>query len=142
DHQSAQRQLPRRAGSQRGLRPGDPELRPDERLVEQGRSGRLTVALLEVRDLRVSFSTADGVVEAVRGLAFDGARGSTFGIVGAPGSSKSVSTQSIVGLVRGASVTGEAYLDGTVLLHAPRRELRSILGRRIGMIFQDPLTSL
>jgi peptide/nickel transport system ATP-binding protein len=100
------------------------------------------VALLEVRDLRVSFSTADGVVEAVRGLSFDVERGSTLGIVGESGSGKSVSTQSIVGLVRGAHVSGEAYLDGTDLLHARRRELRSILGRRIGMIFQDPLTSL
>jgi peptide/nickel transport system ATP-binding protein len=100
------------------------------------------VALLEVADLSVSFSTPDGVLRAVRGISFEVERGETLGIVGESGSGKSVSTQTIVGLIDGARVSGTAKFDGRDLLQMPEEELRKIRGAEIGMIFQDPLSSL
>jgi peptide/nickel transport system ATP-binding protein len=100
------------------------------------------VALLEVNDLHVAFNTPDGVVKAVRGVSFAVDRGRTLGIVGESGSGKSVSTQTIVGLTRGARVSGQATLDGEDLLGASPEALRRIRGAKIGMIFQDPLSSL
>ena len=100
------------------------------------------MALLEVEDLHVSFKTPDGVVEAVRGLSFAVERGKTLGIVGESGSGKSVATQTITGLTRGARVAGSAVFDGMDLLTASDKQLRDIRGVRIGMIFQDPLSSL
>jgi peptide/nickel transport system ATP-binding protein len=98
--------------------------------------------LLEVTDLHVAFNTPDGVVQAVRGVSFSVEPGQTLGIVGESGSGKSVATQSITGLVTGAQVTGRAMFDGTDLLHATAKELRRVRGARIGMVFQDPLSSL
>ncbi|HRV81163.1 MAG TPA: ABC transporter ATP-binding protein [Planctomycetota bacterium] len=100
------------------------------------------MALLDVDDLHVSFSTDDGIVQAVRGVSFQVHRGKTLGIVGESGSGKSVATQTVTGLTRGASVSGSAIFDGLDLLTATEPELRRIRGARIGMIFQDPLTSL
>jgi oligopeptide/dipeptide ABC transporter ATP-binding protein len=100
------------------------------------------MALLEVDDLHVSFSTHDGVVRAVRGVSFTVEAGQTLGIVGESGSGKSVSTQTIVGLTRGARVSGSARFEGTELLQASDAEMRRIRGAQIGMIFQDPLSSL
>ncbi len=100
------------------------------------------MALLEVDDLHVAFDTADGTVHAVRGLSFTIERGRTLGIVGESGSGKSVATQSIVGLSRGARVTGRATLDNVDLLRASPDTLRRIRGSKVGMIFQDPLSSL
>jgi peptide/nickel transport system ATP-binding protein len=100
------------------------------------------LALLEVVDLRVSFNTDDGLVQAVQGMSFSVDRGRTLGIVGESGSGKSVSTQAIVGLSPGAHVSGHAYFDGSDLLLMSESHLRSIRGSRISMIFQDPLTSL
>src|SRR6476660_5701094 len=100
------------------------------------------MALLEVRDLEVAFTTADGVVQAVRGLSFDVERGSTLAIVGESGSGKSVATQTIAGLTRGAKVSGSARFDGTELIGTDPAVLRRIRGAQIGMIFQDPLSSL
>ena len=100
------------------------------------------MALLEVDDLKVSFKTDDGVVQAVRGVSFEVDRGKTLGIVGESGSGKSVSTQTLTGLTRGAQVSGQARFDGVDLLTASDKQLRAIRGVRIGMIFQDPLTSL
>lgn len=100
------------------------------------------MALLEVEDLHVSFNTDDGVVQAVRGVSFEVDRGKTLGIVGESGSGKSVSTQTITGLTRGARVTGRAVFDGVDLLSASEAELRAVRGVKIGMVFQDPLTSL
>jgi len=98
--------------------------------------------LLGVRDLHVSFDTSDGVVQAVRGLSFGVSRGETLAIVGESGSGKSVATQTITGLTRGARISGEAMFDGIDLLDADPSTLRRIRGARIGMVFQDPLSSL
>jgi peptide/nickel transport system ATP-binding protein len=100
------------------------------------------VALLEVDNLEVSFPTPDGVVQAVRGLSFSIDSGQTLGVVGESGSGKSVSTQTIMGLTRGARVRGQALFEGRDLLTLNRDQLRKIRGSKIGMIFQDPLSSL
>src|SRR5580698_5703113 len=100
------------------------------------------MALLEVDDLHVSFSTQDGVLHAVRGVSFTVEAGQTLGIVGESGTGKSVSTQTIIGLTKGARVSGSARFEGTELLKASDAELRRIRGVQIGMIFQDPLSSL
>jgi peptide/nickel transport system ATP-binding protein len=104
--------------------------------------GKKTVTLLEVRDLRVSFNTADGVVQAVRGVSFDVDAGQTLGIVGESGSGKTVLTQTLLGLTPGADVTGSAKFDGTDLLQLTEDKMRHVRGERISVIFQDPLTSL
>ena len=98
--------------------------------------------LLDVRDLSVSFPTPDGVVEAVRGVSFSVERGKTLGIVGESGSGKSVSTQTVVGLTRGARISGQALFEGRDLLTMSASELRAVRGPGIGMIFQNPLSSL
>src|SRR5246127_5365388 len=100
------------------------------------------MTLLDVRDLHVSFQTSDGLVQAVRGVSFSVEAGQTLGIVGESGSGKSVSTQTIMGLTRGARVTGQAIFQGKDLLTASGNEMRKIRGAKIGMIFQDPLSSL
>jgi peptide/nickel transport system ATP-binding protein len=100
------------------------------------------VTLLEVEDLRVSFKTADGIVQAVRGVSYHVDAGQTLGIVGESGSGKSVSTQTIVGLTRGARISGRALFEGQDLLTASPDQMRAIRGAKIGMIFQDPLSSL
>jgi len=88
------------------------------------------VALLEVEDLRVSFSTADGIVQAVRGVSYDIDAGQTLGIVGESGSGKSVSTQTIMGLTRGARISGRALFEGQDLLTATPEQMRAIRGAR------------
>jgi oligopeptide/dipeptide ABC transporter ATP-binding protein len=100
------------------------------------------VALLEVEDLHVSFKTSDGIVQAVRGMSFQVDAGQTLGIVGESGSGKSVSTQTIMGLTRGARISGRALFEGRDLLTLGREQLQKIRGAEIGMIFQDPLSSL
>jgi oligopeptide/dipeptide ABC transporter ATP-binding protein len=101
-----------------------------------------TVALLEVSNLVVSFPTPDGLVQAVRDLSFSVEAGKTLGIVGESGSGKSVSTQTIMGLTRGARVSGTAMFEGRDLLTMDSQELQSVRGAQVGMIFQDPLSSL
>jgi peptide/nickel transport system ATP-binding protein len=100
------------------------------------------MALLEVKDLHVSFATDDGVVKAVRGVSFSVEAEKTLGIVGESGSGKSVSTQTIMGLTRGAEITGQALFEGRDLLKMTGPELQEIRGRDIAMVFQDPLSSL
>ena len=101
--------------------------------------------LLEVQDLRTYFETEDGVVKAVDGISFRLKRGETLGIVGESGSGKSVTNLSIIRLVPdppGKIVSGEVIFNGQDLLLLPAEEIRKIRGRRIAMIFQDPMTSL
>jgi oligopeptide/dipeptide ABC transporter ATP-binding protein len=100
------------------------------------------MSLLEVIDLQVSFNTSDGVVQAVRGITFSVDSGRTLGIVGESGSGKSVATQTLLGLTPGARVSGTALFEGQDLLKMHADQLRRIRGRQIGMIFQDPLSSL
>ncbi|MDQ2727282.1 MAG: ABC transporter ATP-binding protein [Actinomycetota bacterium] len=100
------------------------------------------MALLEVDNLHVSFPTRDGLVKAVRGVSFSIEPGRTLGIVGESGSGKSVSTQTIMGLTRGARITGEARFEGHDLIAMSSKQLQSIRGAKVGMIFQDPLSSL
>jgi len=102
-------------------------------------------ALLEVRDLRTYFETEDGTVKAVDGITFELKRGETLGIVGESGSGKSVANLSIIRLIPsppGKIVSGEVIFDGHDILLLPEEEVRKIRGRRIAMIFQDPMTSL
>jgi oligopeptide/dipeptide ABC transporter ATP-binding protein len=101
-----------------------------------------TGTLLDVQDLHVSFDTADGKLHAVRGSSFSIGRGQTLGIVGESGSGKSVSAQALLGLVPGAEVSGHAWFEGRDLLAMTSEQLRAVRGRRISMVFQDPLTSL
>jgi len=101
--------------------------------------------LLEVKDLRTHFWTEDGTVKAVDGISFDLLRGQTLGIVGESGSGKSVTNLSIIRLIPdppGKIVGGEVLFDGQDLLLLAPEEVRKIRGRRISMIFQDPMTSL
>jgi oligopeptide/dipeptide ABC transporter ATP-binding protein len=97
---------------------------------------------LEVKDLTVTFSTADGLVQAVRGVNFALKAGKTLGVVGESGSGKSVTMQTIIGLTRGAQVSGQALFEGQDLLAMSSDDLRHIRGAEISMIFQDPLSSL
>jgi oligopeptide transport system ATP-binding protein len=101
--------------------------------------------LLEVRDLRTYFETEDGIVKAVDGITFGLKRGETLGIVGESGSGKSVTNLSIIRLIPdppGKIVSGEVIFNGQDILLLPSEEVRRIRGRRIAMIFQDPMTSL
>ncbi len=100
--------------------------------------------VLSVRDLKVHFTTADGVVKAVDGLDFELSRGKTLGIVGESGSGKSVSSAAILGLHNRqyAKVTGEIILNGVDLLTLSEEEMRARRGREVAMIFQDPLSAL
>ena len=101
--------------------------------------------LLEVRDLSVEFHTAMGVVKAVRSISYHLDRGETLAILGESGSGKSVSSAAIMNLIDmppGRISSGEVLLDGTDLLKMPAHERREINGRRIAMIFQDPLSHL
>ena len=101
--------------------------------------------LLSVTDLRTYFHTRSGVYRAVDGVSFSVERGETLGIVGESGSGKSVTCYSIMGLIPtppGRIESGTAVFDGTDLLHCTPIEARAIRGKRVAMIFQDPMTSL
>jgi peptide/nickel transport system ATP-binding protein len=102
------------------------------------------MALLEVTDLQTRFRTDDGIVKAVSGVSFSLDRGKTLGVVGESGSGKSVTFLTLMGLVdrRTAQVSGSVMFDGEEILGLPSSRLRKIRGKRIGMIFQDPMTSL
>ena len=152
---------PRPAGAAelRELRPaGDPghrrlldllhhRLQPDRRpALRSHRSAHQAdlMALLEVRDLRTSFRTDDGIVKAVDGVTFSVEKGKTLGIVGESGCGKSVTCLTIMGLnnPRNTTSSGEALFNGENLLEMSTRRLRELRGNDIAMIFQDPMTSL
>jgi len=102
-------------------------------------------ALLEVENLWTQFRRAHDVIYAVNGVSFSVAPGETLGIVGESGSGKSVSILSVLGLVHGAGTVtknSRALFRGTDLLKLNRRQLEDIRGRDVGVVFQDPMTSL
>ncbi|MFI9605354.1 ABC transporter ATP-binding protein [Streptomyces sp. NPDC052043] len=101
-------------------------------------------AFLSVRDLRIHFNTDDGLVKSVDGVSFDVRRGATLGIVGESGSGKSVTSLGVMGLHRSANATvsGEVWLDGQELIGANPDEVRRLRGRKMAMIFQDPLSAM
>jgi len=100
--------------------------------------------LLEIRDLRVSFRTDDGLVQAVDGVSAVLNEGETLGIVGESGSGKSVTMMTVMRLITdpNARFEGEVFYKGTNLMELPQDQIRSIRGGGISMIFQDPMTSL
>lgn len=99
---------------------------------------------LQVRNLRISFRTTNGKVQAVRGIDFDLAKGETLAIVGESGSGKSVTSKAILGIQANNAVTesGEIIYDGKDLLKISEEEFHKIRGDKIAMIFQDPMSSL
>ncbi len=99
---------------------------------------------LEVRDLRVSFRTANGKVQAVRGIDFDLYEGETLAIVGESGSGKSVTSRAVMGILAPNAIleSGEVLYEGKDLLKFRETEFQQIRGDKIAMIFQDPLSSL
>ena len=101
--------------------------------------------ILSVKDLKTYFRTEDGLVRAVDGISFDLGRGETLGIVGESGSGKSVTNLSIMRLIPeppGEIAGGDVVFDGVDVLGLPVDDMRKIRGKRIAMIFQDPMTSL
>jgi peptide/nickel transport system ATP-binding protein/oligopeptide transport system ATP-binding protein len=100
--------------------------------------------LLEVNELKVRFATEDGIVRAVDGISFELERGKVLGIVGESGSGKSVTAMTLMGLTRGinARFEGEVLYKGRDLLKVSDRGMQEYRGNELGMIFQDPMTSL
>ena len=102
-------------------------------------------SILQVKDLRISFSTHAGEVEAVRGVTFDLRNGETLAIVGESGSGKSVTAKSLMRLLPEANTRikgGEAIFEGQDLLKLSEKRMQGIRGPKIAMVFQDPMTSL
>src|SRR6202047_958373 len=105
---------------------------------------RMTEPVLSVRSLRVEFVTRHSVLRAIDGISFDIAKGEVLGVVGESGAGKSVTGLAAIGLIDppGRIAGGEIYLSGLRIDNLSGEEMRRIRGKRIGMIFQDPLTSL
>ena len=100
-------------------------------------------SILQIRDLRVTFSTQMGELRAVRGVDVDVAPGEILGVVGESGSGKSVSFLAAMGLLpQSATITGSVKLDGIELIGAKKKAIRSVRGRSLAMVFQDPLSAL
>jgi peptide/nickel transport system ATP-binding protein len=104
----------------------------------------MTEPVLSVQNLRVEFTTRRGVLRAIDGISFDIAKGEVLGVVGESGAGKSVTGNAVIGLIDapGRIAGGEIRLSGRRIDNLPAEEMRKIRGKRIGMIFQDPLTSL
>jgi peptide/nickel transport system ATP-binding protein len=106
-------------------------------------AGAAAEPLLEVVDLTVDFPSDDGVVHAVRGLSYTLSPGEVLAIVGESGSGKSVSCLAVMGLLpKNARIDGSARYRGTELLGMKPKQLNRVRGRKVAMIFQDPMTSL
>ena len=105
----------------------------------------MTEPILTVEDLAVEFDTYGGTIKAVRGVSFEVGRGETLAIVGESGCGKSVTVQSLMGLIAtppGRITNGTAKLNGENIIGLSTREANKFRGVKIGMIFQDPMTSL
>ena len=102
------------------------------------------MAILEVKRLKISFRTNNGAVKAVRDISFKLEKGKTLAIVGESGSGKSVTSKAILGISAGNVIieSGEIIYDGKDLLRSSEQEMYHVRGDKIGMIFQDPLSSL
>jgi oligopeptide transport system ATP-binding protein len=108
-------------------------------------NGNTLTPLLSVRNLHTHFFTDHGIVKAVNGISYDLHEGETLGIVGESGCGKSISAFSILGLIPnppGKIVNGEILFEGTDLLQLSEKEMCSVRGNQIAMIFQEPMTSL
>ena len=106
-------------------------------------SARQSEALLDVKDLRVTFNTPDGDVTAVNDLNFSLRAGETLGIVGESGSGKSQTAFALMGLLASnGRIGGSARFDGNEILNLPEKKLNRLRAEQIAMIFQDPMTSL
>jgi peptide/nickel transport system ATP-binding protein len=104
----------------------------------------MTEPVLSVRNLQVEFATRHDRLRAIDGVSFDIEKGEVLGVVGESGAGKSVTGLAVIGLIDppGGITGGEIYLSGLRIDHLPPEEMRRVRGKRIGMIFQDPLTSL
>src|SRR2546427_13049217 len=113
--------------------------------VREQREAAMEQPLLDIRSLRTQFFTDDGLVRAVDGVSYSLERGETVGVVGESGCGKSVTALSILRLIPeppGKIVDGQVLLKGEDLLKLPEERMRKVRGARIGMIFQEPMTSL
>ena len=103
----------------------------------------MTDSVLSLRDFRVSFPTLNGTVQAVRGVDFDVGQGEMVGVVGESGSGKSVTFLVLMGLLpKTTIIEGSAKISGDELVGCTSKQMRSVRGKRIAMIFQDPLSAL
>src|SRR5512143_4178351 len=105
----------------------------------------MALPLLSVKNLKTAFRTREGVFNAVDGVSFDVAKGEVMGLVGESGCGKSVTALSILRILPdppGRVVGGEIIFEGRDILKLPEHEMRAIRGGRIGMVFQEPMTSL
>jgi len=100
--------------------------------------------MLDVRDLRISFRTEHGSVQAIDGVSFDVAESEILGVVGESGSGKTISLMAVMGLINdpNAKIEGSIKLRGRELIGLKPREMRKLRGREIAMIFQDPMTAM
>src|SRR5260363_68533 len=104
----------------------------------------MTAPVLSVRNLQVEFETRRGTLRAIDSVSYDIAKGEVLGVVGESGAGKSVTGLAVIGLIDppGRISGGEILLSGLRIDNLPPEEMRKVRGKRIGMIFQDPLTSL
>src|SRR6202022_1634391 len=108
------------------------------------RNSGMIAPVLSVRNLQVEFVTRHNTLRAIDGISFDIAKGEVLGVVGESGAGKSVTGLAVIGLIDppGRIAGGGIYLSGMRVENLPPEALGRVRGKRIGMIFQDPLTSL